>query len=90
MPRSSKSQATARPTEQPPISLDDSLTAIELLTKLLLTTRVRAVAGFIRDRCLACNHPHSGSMGCRSHCVHHEALAFLEKLGLKPDMDHRS
>jgi hypothetical protein len=51
-----------------------------LLAGLLSATRVRAIAGYKRDRCLACDHPHT-VIPCK--CVHHAAEEFLKARGFE-------
>ena len=61
---------------------------IESLTKVLLATRQKTLTSYYLGRCMNCAHPHVNGV-CRSHCPCHEALALLDRLGLKPDMANR-
>src|SRR5580698_4589391 len=57
---------------------------IQMLKEVLLEVRVRTVAGYKRERCLACNHPHT-VVPCR--CPHHAAAAYLRSVGVEmPDL----
>lgn len=47
-----------------------------LLRRLLNAMRVRAVAGYLKGRCLACNYPHVRGI-CRANCPCHEGRAIL-------------
>jgi hypothetical protein len=56
-----------------------------LLKELLLAVRVRSIIGYRTDgRCLACNHPHPVSKPCK--CKHHEALRYLQSIGVEVEM----
>ena len=48
---------------------------IALLYELLAATRVKAVSGYVRGRCIACNRPHVKGFPC--HCPGHRAIALL-------------
>jgi RNase P subunit RPR2 len=55
--------------------------AVEMLKAVLEANRVRAIGGWKRDRCLACDHPHPAFKVCE--CPHHKAIAFLKGLGIE-------
>lgn len=63
---------------------DGPIRAHILLKELLLAVRVRGVGGFKRDRCSSCDHPHPVSKPCK--CKHHEALRYLQSIGVEVEM----
>jgi hypothetical protein len=65
------------------LSKPDLKFAHEHLRKLLLITRKRSTAGYQRDRCMACDFPHSHLRPCD--CPHHAAIEYLKSHGVKVD-----
>lgn len=53
----------------------------DMLKRVLLATRARAVAGFKPLRCLACDRPHPSGR-CQHDCIHHKAVALLKELDI--------
>ena len=60
----------------------DDAEAIDLLRRLLLSTRVKTLMAYKRGMCRACDYPHPRER-CRHECVCHEVIRYLKSRGIE-------